>query len=133
MVAVAHRATVNWHHSLGKARRADTIIFLQMISARRKPLHCRPVGPEEEFGGLSDRGTSSPGIHCAGPLGLGKYCRPVGHVENCVGLLGLGKIMSARWAWGKLCRPVGHGENCVGLLGLGKIVSACWASATTIG
>ena len=29
-------------------------------------------------------------------------------------------IVSARWAWGKLCRPVGHVENCVGLLGIGN-------------
>jgi hypothetical protein len=60
MAAVAHRATVNWHHSLGKARRADTIIFLQMISARRKPLNCRPVGPEEEFGGSATGGLRPP-------------------------------------------------------------------------
>jgi hypothetical protein len=105
MTAVAHRATVNRHHLLGKARRADRIVFLQMISARRKPLHCRPVGPEKSgrerrpgdfvprhslcrpagpeesaagplglrrVGGSGYRGTSSPGIHCVGPLGLKK-------------------------------------------------------------
>jgi hypothetical protein len=59
-----------------------------------------PLGLRKSWG-LSDRGTSSPGIHCAGPLGLKK-------------------IVSARWACGKLCRPVGHGENCVGLLGIGN-------------
>jgi hypothetical protein len=113
MAAVAHRATVNWHHSLGKARRADTIIFLQMISARRKPLHCRPVGPEEELGGLSDRGTSSPGIHCAGPLGLGKIVSArwalgrVGGGSATGGLRPPASTVSARWAWGKLCRPAG--------------------------
>jgi hypothetical protein len=79
MTAVAHRATVNRHHLLGKARRADRIIFLQMISARRKPLHCRPVGPEKS--GSERRPGDFVPRH---PL-----CRPAGPEESPVGPLGL--------------------------------------------
>ena len=81
MAAVAHRATVHWQPLLGKARRADIVIFSKWSELGKNHDTAGPLGLKKSWR-LCNRGTSSPGIHCAGPLGLGKYCRPVGPEEE---------------------------------------------------
>ena len=129
MAAVAHRATVHRRPLMGKARRADIVIFYNCSELGKNhdtvgplglkkswkalrpgdfvPRHplCRPAGPEEPLaarwagrrvGGLCNRGTSSPGIHSAGPLGLKNHCRTVGLKKHCRPA-GAKMILQAYW------------------------------------
>jgi hypothetical protein len=87
MAAVAHRATVHWQPLLGKARRADIVIFYKCSELGKNHDTVGPLGLKKSWG-LCHRGTSSPGIHCVGPLGLKTPCRPAGPEDP----------LSARWA-----------------------------------
>jgi hypothetical protein len=69
MAAVAHRATVHWQPLLGKARRADIVIFYKCSELGKNhdtvgPLGLknpfRPAGPEEELGGSATGGLRPP-------------------------------------------------------------------------
>ena len=102
MAAVAHRATVHWQPLLGKARRADIVIFYKCSELGKNHDTVGPLGLKKSWG-LCHRGTSSPGIHCAGPLGLKNPCRPAGPEEELGGSATGGlrppaSIVPARWA-----------------------------------